>query len=206
LAVIYVVFDEPIYRFVRSGEGWLLALGGVGIVVGVLYILGGFTSESLEVAAQHSIPVSEDEANQMSPVVQEMFTGIADGASNIVFKAFSEPPTDPNKTYQSYGTVVEVNEKLRKDPTLINRSPYEEGWILKIQAKGLNKEMPELMDSFQFKAHFDQCKARLMSFFNNQTLGLAYGDGEEVIKGIAGKLDEKMWKILVTQLFHSSPE
>ncbi len=104
------------------------------------------------------------------------------------------------------GTVVEVNEKLRKDPTLANRSPYEEGWILKIQTKALNKEMPELMDSFQFKAHFDQCKAKLMSCFNNQTLGLAYGDGEEVIKGVASKLDERMWKMLVTQLFHSSPE
>ena len=104
------------------------------------------------------------------------------------------------------GTVVEVNEKLRKDPTLANRSPYEEGWILKIQAKALNKEMPELMDSFQFKAYFDQCKARLMSFFNNQTLGLAYGDGEEVIQGVASKLDERTWKMLVTQLFHSSSE
>ena len=104
------------------------------------------------------------------------------------------------------GMVVEVNEKLRRDPTLANRSPYEEGWILKIQAKALNKEMPELMDSFQFKAHFDQCKARLMSFFNNETLGLAYGDGEEVIQGVASKLDEKTWKVLVTQLFHSSSE
>jgi glycine cleavage system H protein len=104
------------------------------------------------------------------------------------------------------GMVVEVNEKLRKDPTLANRSPYEEGWILKIQTKALNKEMPELMDSFQFKAHFDQCKARLISVFNNQTLGLAYGDGEEVIQGVASKLDEKTWKILVTQLFHSSSE
>ena len=61
------------------------------------------------------------------------------------------------------GTVVDVNEKLIKDPTLANRSPYEEGWILKIQTKALNKEMPELMDSLQFKAHFDQCKAKLMS-------------------------------------------
>lgn len=50
----------------------------------------------------------KEEANQMSPVVQEMFVGIADGVSNIVFKAFSEPPTDPNKTYKSYGTVVEI--------------------------------------------------------------------------------------------------
>jgi len=104
------------------------------------------------------------------------------------------------------GTVVEINEKLKEDPTLANRSPYEEGWILKIQTKVLSKEMPELMSSLMFKEHFDHSMAKLISSFNNQTLGLVYGDGGEVIKGVAGKLDEKMWKMLVTQLFHSSPE
>ncbi len=104
------------------------------------------------------------------------------------------------------GTVLEVNEKLKKDPTLANRSPYGEGWILKIRTKGLNKEMPELMDSLQFKARFDQDKAKFMSSFNNHALGAVYGDGGEVIKGAATKLDEGTWKKLVTQLFHSSPE
>jgi len=104
------------------------------------------------------------------------------------------------------GTVVEVNEELKKDPTLANRSPYKEGWILKIRTKGLNKQMPELMDSLQFKAHFDQDKAKFMSSFSDHALGAVYGDGGEVIKGAATKLDEKTWKILVEQLFHSSPE
>ncbi len=104
------------------------------------------------------------------------------------------------------GTVVEVNERLRADPKLANRSPYEEGWIAKIQGKALNKEMAGLMDAFQFKAHFDECKARLMSCFNKETLGLAYGDGGEVVQGAASELDERTWRALVTQLFHSSPE
>jgi hypothetical protein len=66
--------------------------------------------------------------------------------------------------------------------------------------------MPELMDSLQFKAHFDQDKARFMSSFNDHRLGAVYGDGGEVIKGAATKLDEGTWKKLVTHLFHSSPE
>jgi len=104
------------------------------------------------------------------------------------------------------GTVVEINEKLRRDPALANRSPYEEGWILKIQTKVLSKEMPELMSSFKFKEHFDHLTAKLISSFNNQSLGLVYGDGGEIVEGLASKLDEKMWKMLVTQLFHSFPE
>jgi glycine cleavage system H protein len=104
------------------------------------------------------------------------------------------------------GTVVELNEKLIKDPSLANSSPYEKGWILKIQPEAFSEEMPELMDSFQFQVHFDRLKAKLRSSFNHQSLGMVYGDGGEVIKGVGGILEERLWKILVTQLFHTSPE
>ncbi len=104
------------------------------------------------------------------------------------------------------GTVVEVNERLKQDPTLANRSPYKEGWILKVRNKALNKEMPELMDSLQFKEYLDRSRANLMSIFTDRALGLTYGDGEEVIKGVAGSLDERTWKMMVAQLFHSSSE
>jgi glycine cleavage system H lipoate-binding protein len=104
------------------------------------------------------------------------------------------------------GTVVELNEKLVKDPSLANRSPYEEGWILKIQPNAFNEEMPALMESFQFRVSFDQLKAKLRSAINNPALGMVYGDGEEVVRGVADKLDERLWKILVTQLFHSSSD
>ncbi|MDM7275674.1 MAG: glycine cleavage system protein GcvH [Thermoprotei archaeon] len=31
------------------------------------------------------------------------------------------------------GTVVEVNERLKEEPELLNKDPYGEGWILKIK-------------------------------------------------------------------------
>jgi glycine cleavage system H protein len=104
------------------------------------------------------------------------------------------------------GTVVDLNEKLVKDPSMANQSPYEKGWILKIQPKAFSEEMPELMDSFQFQVHFDRLKAKLRSSFNDPSIGMVYGDGGEVIKGAGGILEDRLWKILVTQLFHSSPE
>jgi hypothetical protein len=51
----------------------------------------------------------ESEAREMIPEIQKLFPGIAEGASHLVFKAFSEPPLDPAKVYESYGTLVEVN-------------------------------------------------------------------------------------------------
>ncbi len=104
------------------------------------------------------------------------------------------------------GTVVALNEKLIKDPSLANLSPYEKGWILKIKPKAFSEEIPQLMDSFQFQVHFDRLKSKLRSSFNHQSLGVVYGDGGEVVKGAGGVLEDRLWKVLVTELFHSTPE
>jgi glycine cleavage system H protein len=176
-------FPEDLYY--HNGHAWMKFEEGNRITVG----LDDFTQQVMGNFDKIEIPLPGGELKQ-----GEVAWKVSNGNQKL------------SQLAPLGGTVVEVNEKLRRDPTLANRSPYEEGWILKIQTKALNKEMPGLMDSFQFKAHFDQCMATFMSFFNNQTLGLAYGDGEEVIQGVASKLDEKTWKMLVTQLFHSSSE
>jgi hypothetical protein len=54
----------------------------------------------------------QDEANSMALILQQMFPGIpgiSEGKEYIAFKAFAEPPSDPNKTYTWYGMVVEVH-------------------------------------------------------------------------------------------------
>ncbi len=176
-------FPEDVYY--HSGHAWVKLEGGNKIRVG----LDDFTQQVVGDIDGIETPPLGDKLNQ-----GEVAWKVCHGKRNL------------SQLAPLGGTVVEVNEKLRKDPTLANRSPYEEGWILKIQTKGLNKEMPKLMDSLQFKVHFDQDKAKLMSSFNNETVGKVYGDGGGVVKGAADKLEERLWKILVTQLFHSSPE
>ena len=42
------------------------------------------------------------------------------------------------------GEITEVNEDLEDDSTLINKSPYEEGWIMKISPSNLDDELKEL--------------------------------------------------------------
>lgn len=49
------------------------------------------------------------------------------------------------------GTVTEVNDALGKDPGLINRSPYEQGWIFKLRAKN-PAEQDSLLDGPQYEA------------------------------------------------------
>ena len=49
------------------------------------------------------------------------------------------------------GEIVEINERLLEHPELINRSPYEEGWIVKIKPSN-----PEQIDSLLSKDQYDK--------------------------------------------------
>ncbi|MFN3134006.1 MAG: glycine cleavage system protein GcvH [Candidatus Kryptonium sp.] len=48
------------------------------------------------------------------------------------------------------GEIIEVNEKLKDSPDLINKDPYGEGWIIKIRIKDLN-ELNNLLSAEDYR-------------------------------------------------------
>jgi glycine cleavage system H protein len=48
------------------------------------------------------------------------------------------------------GEVIEVNEKLKDSPDLINKDPYGEGWIIKIKISDLS-ELNNLLSADDYK-------------------------------------------------------
>ena len=48
------------------------------------------------------------------------------------------------------GEVIEVNEKLKDSPDLINKDPYGEGWIIKIKISDLS-ELDNLLSAEDYK-------------------------------------------------------
>lgn len=48
------------------------------------------------------------------------------------------------------GTVVDVNEELADNPELVNESPLQDGWFVKIQLKD-GADLSELMTEEQYK-------------------------------------------------------
>ena len=42
------------------------------------------------------------------------------------------------------GEIIEVNEALAADAQLINRSPYKDGWVVKMKATNLDAELAEM--------------------------------------------------------------
>ena len=50
------------------------------------------------------------------------------------------------------GEVVEVNEALDDDPSLVNSDPYGEGWMIKLRVSNPS-EISALMDATAYAAH-----------------------------------------------------
>ena len=48
------------------------------------------------------------------------------------------------------GKIIEVNDALDNNPDLLNQSPYNDGWIIKVQINDANNN--ELLNSDQYKS------------------------------------------------------
>lgn len=56
------------------------------------------------------------------------------------------------------GVITHVNEKLGDDPELLNESPYQDGWMFRIQANDLSElasELDNLMNEQGYLAQVD---------------------------------------------------
>ena len=51
------------------------------------------------------------------------------------------------------GEVMELNEDLSAEPSLINDSPYDLGWLLRLRPKDL-ESLKDLMDEHQYEDYF----------------------------------------------------
>lgn len=49
------------------------------------------------------------------------------------------------------GTVTAINEQLADDPGLVNTDPYEEGWMIRVEAEDLSA-MDGLLDAAAYEA------------------------------------------------------
>ncbi|MBI4419402.1 MAG: glycine cleavage system protein GcvH [Gemmatimonadetes bacterium] len=53
------------------------------------------------------------------------------------------------------GEVIEVNQMLEKDPALINRDPYGEGWMIRLRVQNPG-ELDELLTASDYAAHIGE--------------------------------------------------
>src|SRR5271157_2473574 len=53
------------------------------------------------------------------------------------------------------GSVVEVNSSLDNEAEKINKDPYGEGWLIKVEASSLDDDLANLMDADAYRAFIE---------------------------------------------------
>ncbi len=57
------------------------------------------------------------------------------------------------------GTIVEVNEKVKENPKLLNTDPYGEGWLVKIKPDDFEKDKVDLISDPEALKEFIEAEA-----------------------------------------------
>jgi glycine cleavage system H lipoate-binding protein len=98
------------------------------------------------------------------------------------------------------GVVVAVNDKLVSRPILVNESPYDRGWIVKLSPASLHRELRNLLKGVVAERWEEAVRAELVRWFTPR-LGTVLQDGGGVIENVSDLLNDKEWERLVHEFF-----
>jgi glycine cleavage system H lipoate-binding protein len=90
----------------------------------------------------------------------------------------------------SSGIVAEVNSRLASDPSLINRDPFEDGWIFSMESQA--DALKGLFHGNSIQQWLSWEVERLQRAFASE-LGITATDGGEVLLDIGEKLNDTQW-------------
>ena len=98
------------------------------------------------------------------------------------------------------GRVVEKNEMVLRNPSLVNTAPFGDGWLLRIKPRKLPAQLNNLMTGKRASQWLDTVRARLSGFFST-TPALMFQDGGVILKDISDRCSDDEWKRLVKEFF-----
>jgi glycine cleavage system H protein len=98
------------------------------------------------------------------------------------------------------GVVVEVNSRLKDDPSVINTSPLEKGWIAKISPRDLTLEVRNLLSGIAADRWQEEMRTLLVRWFSPR-MGVVMQDGGKVVDNVSDLVDSAEWHLLVNDFF-----
>jgi glycine cleavage system H protein len=99
------------------------------------------------------VGVTEFAQSELGDIVfVEIETEGEDLAKEEVFGTIEAVKTVSDLYMPVSGNVIEVNEELDAHPDLVNKEPYDGGWMIKIEMKNVS-ELDTLMTVDQYKEH-----------------------------------------------------
>ena len=99
------------------------------------------------------------------------------------------------------GVVTFINNQLTQHPELINRSPYEEGWLFIIEPTKLRKNLKDLYFEEEAGKFINDEKEKLISMANKDMMIAA--DGGVMVDDLLKVLEGEKWSTFVKIFFRS---
>ena len=128
----YEVRDNLLYT---KEHEWAKILNGNRVLVGITDYAAKLLHEV--------VYVSLAEVNSEVKYMQSLGTVESVKAVSDIFSPIS-------------GTILKFNEKLAMHPELVNSSPYDEGWLVEINAKNLVAERLKLMSAREYSSFIEK--------------------------------------------------
>ncbi len=106
------------------------------------------------------------------------------------------------------GTIIENNLKLNDDSSIINSSPYAEGWVYKIESNNWMKEIKTFLMGDTYRAWLKNEFLRIKEFLisnvkpeDANSLQLVMQDGGELVDNLFENLDPEIWEEFQSVLY-----
>ena len=100
------------------------------------------------------------------------------------------------------GEVVEVNDEVIKDPSLLRKDPFGKGWLMAVHVPDEESVQHNFLPVSLVKDWIRQCAERLFAR-QPQLAGPVMADGGRPIEGLTAGLPGASWKELTREFFLS---
>ena len=98
------------------------------------------------------------------------------------------------------GSVSDINESAIKDPSLITKDPYGEGWMVTVQSPDSKTNFRNLLGGALARWWTEESSLRLQRLMPN-ALGALAQDGGVAVDDIAGTLPDEQWVKVTREFF-----
>jgi len=98
------------------------------------------------------------------------------------------------------GEVVEINEVAIQSPEIINRAPYENGWLLKVKSNRLNNNLKNLLHGNLAKSWIEDTVNKLSQTITGN-YGVVLQDGGTITNGFVKELSKDYWDDIAAEFF-----
>ena len=103
------------------------------------------------------------------------------------------------------GKVLAVNRELLRHPGLVQRAPYESGWILRVKPRDLGKSRVNLFAGTAAGMWLEAARTAVMKRLT-PALGAVAQDGGEWVTAFGDHLPDDVWRALERDLFPTTSD